>query len=135
MYLSKKYKLKEWGSYNDDIYYSSKDFFKEKGFIPNIVAFNKHTYEQICFFTTISPERKFIKNDDGEGEIEISRFCYEEYSYDPKDECHLYILHCVYIEKLKDKEFEIIYDDDADFDDDEKTPIDNPVFKKEIVHV
>src|SRR5208337_926637 len=130
MYLSKKYKLKEWGSFDDDIYYSSKDFFKEKGFMPNIVAFNKHTYKQICFFATISPKRKFIKDDNGVSEIEIPKFHYQEYSEDPKVDCLEFILHCCYIEELKDKEFEIIYDDDANFDNDEKTPIDNPIFKK-----
>jgi len=125
MYLTKKYKLKKWCSFNDDIFFSAKDFFNKKGFLPNLVAFNKHTYEQICFVISISPDdRKFIVDDDGKPEIEIIEFANIDCS-----------LRCCYIEKLKDKEFKIIYDDDADFDDDEETPIDNPVLKKEIINV
>jgi hypothetical protein len=135
MYLSKKYKLKEWYSFDDDIFLSGVDFFKKKGFKPNIIEFNKHTYEQICFLISNSPKREFIENDDGQTEIEISKFAYQEYSKDTTFDCLAYTLRCCYNENLKDQEFEIIYDDDADFDDDEEMPINNPVLEKEIINV
>jgi len=124
MYLSEKYKLKAWYSFDDDIFLSSEDFFKKKGFLPNLIAFNKHTFEQICYLISNSPKREFIVDDDGKHEVEISSFAYIDCS-----------LRCCYMENLKDQEFEIIFDDESDFDDDEEVPIDNPVLEKEIINV
>jgi len=126
MYLTKKYKLKSWYGFDDDVYKAACNFVRKKDVFPNIVAFNKHTYEQICFIISNSPKRNQITDDDGKAEIEISKFAFLDCT-----------MHCGYTVGLKDKEFELIYDDETDYDDGDDNPeelIDDPVLEKEFIY-
>jgi len=124
MTLVKKYRLKSWYGFDDDIFYAARDFVRRKGAFPNYVVFNDHTYDQICFLISCSPKRDCIAEDDGEENITISNFQYEDCS-----------LQCATTNQLKDKEFELIFDDergsDGDSEDDPETTVFDPVKLKE----
>ena len=125
MTLIKKYKLKTWYGFDDDIFYAARDFVKRKGAFPNYVVFNDHTYDQICFLISCSPKRECLLDDEGEEIISISDFQYEDCS-----------LQCATTNQLKDKEFELIFEDDYDSGDDSsngpETTVFDPVRLKEL---
>jgi hypothetical protein len=108
MYLSKKHKMRTWYGFDRYIFKAADKFYDKFGEYPNMVVFNDFTYEQICWLVSISPKREGILNDEGEEIIEISKFNDKKYS-----------LQCGTVtEGLKDREFELVYNDDTDDDED-----------------
>jgi len=125
MWLSSKYQLKQWTSFDEDMIEAFWDFFHDMSKFPKYVSFNKHTYEQICFLCSFSPFRDEMMDVGGEEEIQIGSFVNEYCTMD-----------CGINDDLKDKEFEMIWDDgDLGGDDDNKTPNDPSdygIFKEEV---
>jgi hypothetical protein len=61
---TEKYKLKTWYNYDEGVYAAVIDFIERHRNEPNIIAFNKHTYTQICYVTSISPKREYAYSDE-----------------------------------------------------------------------
>ena len=108
MITAKKYKIDNWYGFYDRIDEAVDDFFIEKKRFPNYIVFNDHTYSQICFLFSVSPLRHYIIDDSDEQEITISKFEY--------DDC---VIDCLTGGELRDKEFELLYDNETDYDDDD----------------
>jgi hypothetical protein len=128
MYLSTKYELKQWTSFSDDIYEAFLQFFHNMSHLPKYITLNTHTYEQICFICSFSPFRDDLEGiEEGDVEINISGFANE-----------LGTLICDIDDELKDREFELIWDDSYDDDDDDDSgtePEPVPMEEKEVCEV
>ena len=125
MYLRKKYKMRMWSNFDKYIFGASDKFYERFEICPNIIAFNKHTYEQICFVISVSPKRKGLVEDNGDEIVEVCGFEDEDYK-----------LECAICDDLKDKEFELVYEDESDDDDDETDDVkpDLPIEKEVFVY-
>jgi len=127
MYLERNYKMRNWYGFDDHIFNAAKRFYAKHGIFPNTVVFNEHTYQQVCFLTSVSPKRACLVDDEGEDFIEIGIFKYIDCA-----------LQCAISEELNDKEFLLVFndepDDDDDSDDDTKPepPVNN--YLDEILH-
>lgn len=108
MITTKIYKIDEWYGFYDKIDEAIDDFFEENNRLPNYITFSDHTYSQICFLFTCSPLRRYIVDDIGEEEITLEKFEY--------DDCEL---KCLIGVDMNDKEFELLYDNETDYDDDD----------------
>jgi hypothetical protein len=113
MKFSKNYQFQEWNDWDHTIAGAIDDFLVTYQLNPQILLCNKYTYSQIDFITTINPDKRknvspiddFCNNDE---QIQLAEFC--------KDNCNLKF---GVDESLAIKEFSLVYDDEADWGDDE----------------
>ena len=119
MKFEKRYFVRNWEKWSDDIKLAIEDFFATYSYYPNILSANAHTFSQFDFIINIkSDERERVsKINDETGEIrrakedeqiEISSFESEETTLDFAED-----------NKMQDKEFALIYDSDPDWGDDD----------------
>ena len=98
MKFEKKYLFKTWNDWNHAIAFSSEDFYSQFHYYPNYLLANDYTLSQIDFIASIRPDISPNK---------IGSFSNEEKGYD--------ISFCIENELLN-KEFTLVFDDEADKD-------------------
>lgn len=78
--ITESCKLKTWYDFDEDIFEAVHDFIDKYGCAPDIIAFNQHTYNQICYILSVSPKRQLYFGKEGKNEI---LFNYLEVDFKP----------------------------------------------------
>ncbi|WP_055431322.1 hypothetical protein [Candidatus Symbiothrix dinenymphae] len=129
MEKEKEYRFERWEDWSHAIADAIDDFFVSFAYSPEILAANDWTFSQFDFFVNVmhGEKEKCIPRDDKaaiagkNGQISLCSF----------DKAGTSLRFAV-DNQLKDKTFRLIYDDDADWGDEE--PVEVPVEELEFVH-
>jgi hypothetical protein len=119
MSLRQKYTLVKWTEWNKTISRSMDAFFAQYLFYPNVLLANSHTFSQIDFLINEIPNEKenICRKDELSGVEEPPKpteFVKLSFFSNERAEVRFAVE-----EKLKDKEFILVYDPDPDFGDDD----------------
>lgn len=127
MKFEKNYLLSTWNEWNHIIDASAKDFFADFGYHPHLLLANEFTFSQINFIANINHRvgEKVYKVDETTGEKEYLLDSGKEVIVNIFKNGNVEIVFC-YDFELQDREFTLIYDDEAEWDSENNdTPINN----------
>lgn len=132
MKFHKKYQIKNWRNWHDTINQTSIQFYEEFSFFPTILEANDYTFSQFDFLININPNEKenVTKNNELTNQEEIINKN-EEVKIAGFKTTNTDIDFAI-DEELNDKEFRLVYDSDAEWDNDDML-IDLPFFEKDLV--
>jgi hypothetical protein len=118
MKLEKLYLIEKWVDWNRLISDAIHDFFSSFSYYPNILEANEHTFSQFDFLVNEMPDEKqnAQRMDDGK----TSKADENEYISLSSFENSCASVDFAVDNQLKDKEFRLVYDDEADWDEQEK---------------
>ena len=135
MKIEKIYSIKkgEWTKWADTVADAVRDFYNVYTFYPNILEANNYTFSQFDFLTNVVPSerQRAVRHDDAEeikglpDETENIRLC--SFSFRNTADIDFAVDN-----KLADKEFRLVYDDEPEWDNPEIT-IDCPENELETV--
>ena len=124
MKFEKQYKFETWNEWDHIIHISAEDFFNQFHFYPNYLLGNQHTFSQIDFIANMRPDMDIYKVEELTGkEYVVEKEKQTGIGIFTDKQCGFEIQFCIE-EELADKEFNLIYDDEPD-EDDEDVPIEN----------
>jgi hypothetical protein len=134
MKKEKKYLFTQWSEWHDTISEAIDDFFLTFSVYPEILESNNHTFSQFDFLINITPgEIDKLKKTD-ELTNKTSKPSKNEYVGVSSFETKRCSLDFAVNEDLENKQFNLIYDTDADWDDGDII-LDVPVEKEEKVTI
>ena len=120
------YTISKWTDWSHNLANSINDFHNKFSFYPNILEANSYTHSQIDFLTNVdSEERKKVvrKNEELDMDVLPSEEDVINLSVFQVNKCSL---DFAVNEELNDKELQLIYDSEPDWDDD-ATLMDPPI--------
>ena len=111
MFFKKEYTINEWTKWDSTVFDAIKNFYDTFTLKPNIIQANEHTFSQFDFLSDVRIEkRQNVVNKETNEKIpqgkEVNLDCYS---------CKLADIDFAIDNKLQDKSFCLIYDDDVEW--------------------